>query len=99
MVELILTFVAWRKGWGWKALIPILLTYFIAFTSGFMIGLTGGSITDYLPAFYIMDAFCIGALIFMIAKPVGMGKLPSYRTLKNLDKPAAAKRAISSYGG
>ena len=99
IIEVGLTIAAWRKGWGWKALIPLFLTLCVAFGSGFVIGLTGGTVMDYWPVFILMDVFCIIALICMVAKPVGMGKLPSYKEMKNLDKDTTPKRALSSYGG
>jgi hypothetical protein len=99
IIEVILTVTAWRKGWGWKALIPMFLTFCAAFGGGFVLGLMGGSFMDYWPAFILLDVFCIIALACMIAKPVGMRKLPSYNEIKNLDQETTPKRAISSYGG
>ena len=99
IVEVGLTIWAWQKGWGWKALIPMFLTICAAFGGGFVLGLMGGNFMDYWPAFMLLDVFCVIALICMIAKPVGMGNLPSYKEIKNLDKDTTPRRAISSYGG
>jgi len=37
ILEIILTIIAWRNGWKWKAIIPICL----GFTLGFLLGLSG----------------------------------------------------------
>ena len=98
ILEIVLTVVAWRKGWGWKALIPMGITGSIAFGSGFMIGLFGGDVMTIWPYFMILDVLCILSLIVMVAKPVGYEKVPSYKEIKEFGQQVNAKRAISSYG-
>lgn len=98
IIEVGLTIAAWRKGWGWKALIPLLVTGSIAFGSGFVMGLLGTPIMSAMPFFILMDILCIIVLIVMVAKPHGYEKVASYEEIKNLDKPATPRRAISSYG-
>lgn len=99
IIEIGLTISAWKRGWGWKALIPIVLTCCISFGGGFMVGLRGGSIMDYWPMFIGLDVLCIIALLVMVTKPMSHEKMPSYRQIKNLDGQQEPKRAISSYGG
>ena len=98
ILEIVLTVVAWRKGWGWKALIPMGITGSIAFGSGFVIGLLGGEVMTIWPYFMFLDAFCILSLIVMVAKPFGYEKVPSYKEIREFGQQVYAKRAISSYG-
>ncbi len=98
IIEIVLTIVAWRKGWGWKALIPLLITGSIAFGSGFVMGLRGTPIMSALPFFILLDIGCIIALIAMVVKQHGYEKVASYGELKNLDQATTPRRALSSYG-
>lgn len=59
ILQIILTIVAWNKGYKWYSLIPILSAFFI----GVLIGMTGG---DAEVAALIIDSFSIIALVTMI---------------------------------
>ena len=59
IIEIILTIFAWRKGWKWLSLIPIV----VAFCIGIIIGLSGGT-TD-LTSYIIWDFLAIVILILM----------------------------------
>ncbi len=99
IIEIGLTVRAWRRGWGWKALIPMVLTGCFSFGGGFLVGLRGGSMMDYWPVFIGLDVLCIIVLLVMASKPVGQGKMPSYKEIKKLGNEHEPRRAISSYGG
>ena len=99
IIEIGLTVTAWKRGWGWMALIPLVLTGCFSFGGGFVLGLQGGNFMDYWPLFIGLDVLCIIALAVMVAKPIGHEKMPSYKEMKNLDGSQEPKRAISSYGG
>lgn len=60
IAEIILTIIAWQKGWRWLALIPI----GIAVVIGLIVGASTGS-TD-VGAYIIFDILAVIALIIMI---------------------------------
>lgn len=58
IAQIILTVVAWNKGWKWHSLAPMA----IAFFTGFMVGFSGGEIGQ---AAFIIDLMALVALIVM----------------------------------
>jgi Na+/phosphate symporter len=72
IVEIILTIVAWRRGWMWYSLIPV----GIGVTLGFLIGVSaassGSTIDAASPGFIIIDLIICVALGIM----AGVGKVP-----------------------
>ena len=65
IVEIILTIVAWNKGYKWYSLIPVGATLFV----GFMLGFALGGNADYMEtvyAFWWVDGLAIVALILML---------------------------------
>jgi hypothetical protein len=60
IIEIILTIVAWRKGWRWLALIPVS----VAFCIGIVIGSSGGPIDPL--TLVIWDILAIIALVVMV---------------------------------
>ena len=101
IIEIVLTIAAWRKGWRWYALIPLVVVGSIGFSAGFVVGAFGGTVTSLLPYLVLLDLACIVVLIVMVAKPFGYEKAPSLKDIKALETqpPVTAQRAISSYGG
>jgi zinc transporter ZupT len=69
IIEIVLTIIAWRKGWKWWALVPLGLAVSIAFSVGFVIGLLGGSAGPVMPFFMLLDIGCLLALIILIVLP------------------------------
>ena len=64
MLQIILTIVAWYRGWKWYSLLPMAC----AFVIGFFIGLSGGQ--DVKSAALIADGLAVVALIVMcVVKP------------------------------
>jgi hypothetical protein len=64
IIEIILTIVAWNRGWRWFALIPLGVGVLL----GLIIGLIGGSMgqtADDLSWVIVFDAIVIIALIIM----------------------------------
>lgn len=61
LIEIILTVIAWNRGWRWKALIPIGIGFFI----GVLIGLSGQGV-HYA---YLVDFIIILALLVMALSP------------------------------
>lgn len=68
ILQIILSIVAWNRGWRWLALIPI----FVALPLGFLIGFIGGSM-GYAPEemswAIILDIIVFIILIYMCVKP------------------------------
>lgn len=58
IVQIVLTFFAWKNGWKWKALIPMVSLFII----GFMFGLFGLNIK----LIFILDIIGTIALILMV---------------------------------
>lgn len=68
LLELILTIVAWIRGWKWRALIPVGSVLVVGFLVGFGAGMAGGNVD--LSGFVFLDIAAIIALIVMsIVKP------------------------------
>jgi hypothetical protein len=61
IIEIILTVIAWQKGWRWLSLIPI----GAAFCIGLLIGMSGGTINA---GVVFVDVLAIIALIIMCFK-------------------------------
>lgn len=57
-LEIMLTISAWKKGWGWKTLIPVAIAAAIAFFGGIVIGVSGGTIAN-KGAFIIIDILLV----------------------------------------
>jgi uncharacterized membrane protein YfcA len=72
ILEIILTIVAWRKGWRWLALLPMGVGGGIGALIGLGIGLSGASqsqLQSAMPVFLIFDIIAVVVLIVMICKP------------------------------
>ena len=67
ILEIILTIVAWNRGWKWFALIPVGITFCIGFMAGLIVGSTGGSVAD-ISWVTVLDIMAVIALIVMIAR-------------------------------
>lgn len=61
IVEIILTIVAWQRGWKWIALIPVGIAFFI----GMAIGANSSDPVDPLSVIWI-DVLAIIALVLML---------------------------------
>ena len=66
IVEIVLTIVAWNRGWKWLALIPLGM----AFGIGLIAGASGATASD-LESLLVIDVIAIIALIVMIIKEKG----------------------------
>lgn len=62
IVQIVLTFFAWKNGWKWKALIPMVSLFII----GFMFGLFGLNINELSLLILILDIIGTIALILMV---------------------------------
>ena len=78
-LEIILTIIAWVRGWKWRALIPLISLLVIGFMAGTFLLSLGIDPEAFIPAGIFLDFLGIIALVIMIAvKP---------KTLPKPDKP------------
>jgi hypothetical protein len=71
ILEIVLTVVAWRKGWRGWALLPIGILLLMGFSTGVLLGAAGYSeaqIREFMRAAVILDFPGIGVLIWMAAR-------------------------------
>ena len=68
IAEIILTIVAWQKGWRGWALLPMAIVLSLAFVMGLAVGAAGGSKGDVIVPCLILDAMGILALVVMTAR-------------------------------
>ena len=74
ILEIILTIIAWNRGWNWKALIPML--------SAFGIGFIAGAINPQIGIeIIVVDVFAVIALVVMVStRPTPtITELPNYQ--------------------
>lgn len=69
VLEIILTILAWRKGWRWKALIPVAIAAGIAFFGGVAIATSGGTAVN-------NGIFIIIDILLVITQAVLVSKAP-----------------------
>jgi len=72
IIEIVLTILAWNRGWKWLALLPVGIALAIGFCMGLGIGASGGSVSDVQGIAVVFDIIAIIALIIMCVK----GKKP-----------------------
>jgi len=82
ILEIVLTIVAWKRGWKGWALVPIAFAVVIGFVIGAVIRAQGGSLEDVIPLTLVIDGACIVSLIALTAR--GRQKVHIYSK-----KPAA----------
>lgn len=67
ILEIILMIAAWRRGWRWRALVPMGVGMGLGFVIGGVIGASGGDVEDSKGLFILMDIVLIFILLFMSA--------------------------------
>ena len=68
ILEIILTVVAWRKGWKAYALLPFGITFLFGFLMALAVQSSGGSISPVSPVGLIVELINIGVLIRLATK-------------------------------
>jgi hypothetical protein len=102
IAEIILTVIAWRKGWRWWALLPGALAFGTGFLIGMAVELSGGNAFSILPYTIIVDIIAIFGLICM-AGTNRYDRGPSVSEMLSMAKDvdtsvSNARPALSSYG-
>lgn len=90
VVEIILTIVAWKRGWKGWALLPLGLVMILAFVIGASVGVTGGDVEDVLGACLLLEVLATIALGVMIAKA------PQKTTASYTSPAEAAKEPVKN---
>lgn len=68
VLEIILTISAWKRGWRWRALLPLALGCAAAFLVGAAVGAGMGSVDDVLPIAVLLELGVVGSLIALVAR-------------------------------
>lgn len=77
IIEIVLTIIAWTRGWKWKALIPVIA----AFGIGLIYGLSGAANNGVSPGLIVVDVLAIVALAIMcFVKPKSKTSEPTEPT-------------------
>jgi hypothetical protein len=84
IIQIIMTGVAWKKGWGPKALLPMVIGLGLAFIIGFTAGLSGGSPRDIAAPLVLVDLGMLISLIVMVSR-----KPAKSETSKEIGRPTA----------
>ena len=101
IAEIILTVIAWRKGWRWWALLPGFMAFGIGFVLGAVVEISGGNSFSALPYAIFIDIIAIFALICMAGTnryDRGPSVSQMLSAVKEVEQQMGAKRALSSYG-
>ena len=80
-LEIILTISAWKKGWRWKALIPVAIALGFAFFSGVIIASSGGTVVN-------QGAFVVVDIMLVITQTILTAKAPRRVTEKLHSAPS-----------
>jgi len=69
VLEIILTVIAWRRGWKWRALLAPAIMLGVVFVAGFVSRAIGGP--EQMPTVVevLIDVALIGTLIIMVIRP------------------------------
>ena len=68
IAEIILTIIAWRKGWKARALLPMTIALGFGIIIGLALAASDGSIEDAMPLCAVIELVCFSGLIYMAAR-------------------------------
>lgn len=68
IAEIVLTIFAWRKGWKWFALIPLVGVLCLGFLLGMAVGASGGSVESVTGFSVVLDIMAVIVLIILNVK-------------------------------
>ena len=94
-VELALTVVAWRRGWGARALCPIAIGRLLAVAITLLMASTGGAIDSVPPPTLLGELFAIIGLVGMIVRFPERGRIPGMPAAAGQSAPAHAPPSVS----
>ena len=68
LIEVILTIVAWRKGWRWRVLVPWGVALGASLLLGMAVGASGGSVEDVSGLAVLLELGFVGWLVAMAVR-------------------------------
>jgi hypothetical protein len=74
IIEIWLKVLAWRKGWKGYALLPVGVSFSLAFLTGIVVSLSDGSVDRLWSVGILLDVCAIVALIMMVNRQPGMAQ-------------------------
>lgn len=89
IIQIILTVVAWKKGWGGKALLPMVIGLGLAFIIGLTAGLSGGSPRDIAAPLVLIDLSMLISMIVMVSR-----KPAKSEAAKEIEQSAAQEAEV-----
>ena len=99
IVVAILTVLAWRRGWRWKALLPVGLGVTIMFTLGILVGLSvkasGGSFNQVDGL--ITGLGVLGDVAMIIALAIMISKAPKHVQAPVVVRPTYKEASVDEY--
>ena len=69
IMGIIMTIMAWRNGWEYRALLPVTVTMCLGLLTGLVLNTAGVTYNAFSEPFVLLDLGCITALALMIRKP------------------------------
>lgn len=84
LIQIALTVAAWKKGWGPKALLPMVIGLGLALIIGFTAGLSGGLLREIAAPTLLIDLGILISLIVMVSR-----KPAKSESVKEVEHPAA----------
>jgi hypothetical protein len=91
-IEIWLTVLAWRKGWKGYALLPMGVSFSLAFLTGIVVGLSGGSVDRLWSVGILLEVCVIVALILMVNRQPNAAK--AIQSLKQ--QPEVVEKGLRS---
>ena len=68
LLEIILAVVAFRKGWRWRAFLPIAIGFGMGMLIGAAVGASGGSLAEVMPLAVLVDIVVLVTLGVMVGR-------------------------------
>ena len=82
LIEIALTIAAWKRGWRWRALLPMVFALVAGFLIGIAVGASGGTIEQAAPAAVVAELGVVAVLIYMVArKPADAVARPAIQSI------------------
>lgn len=88
IVQIVLTVMAWRKGWGARSLLPLASMFALMVLSALAVGAGSGSQINFGPLGLLFDVLAVIALAIMVRRAPAAGKRSAERVSVHQDAGA-----------
>lgn len=88
ILEIVLAVVAWRRGWGVRALLPLVGALAVGFMAGGVVRDSGGSVSEIRGLAFLAD----------VAAVIALGAMTLYRPRPARIDPTVPRRVAQSMG-